>query len=220
MKALAAFLRNERASTAAEFALILPAALLVLLGIIDTGRYAWNMNRLEKAVQMGARYAVATDVIAPGLNTANYVGFACPGGALTAGDTICQGALGTVTCSKPASSVSCTCAASSIGSASCPTLGTPNATAWTNIATRIRRFAPQAADARITVSYAGSGIGFAGDPATATTGGGALGDVSPIVTVTIADVPMRALTLMGWGMKLPRASYSLTLEDGDGAVAY
>ena len=31
---------------------------------------------------------------------------------------------------------------------------------------------------------------------------------------------MSTLTLMGRGIKLPTSSYSLTLEDGDGAIAY
>ena len=39
-------------------------------------------------------------------------------------------------------------------------------------------------------------------------------------TVTIKDAKMSTLTLMGRGIKLPTSSYSLTLEDGDGAIAY
>ena len=35
-----AFLTDRRGATAAEFALVLPAALLLLFGVIDVGRYA------------------------------------------------------------------------------------------------------------------------------------------------------------------------------------
>ena len=52
---------DRRASSAAEFALVLPAALLLLFGIIDVGRYAWQLNEYEKATQMGARHAVMLD---------------------------------------------------------------------------------------------------------------------------------------------------------------
>ena len=48
----------------AEFALVLPVALLFLLGIVDAGRYLYEVNQLEKATQMGARFAVVTDPVA------------------------------------------------------------------------------------------------------------------------------------------------------------
>lgn len=222
MNLLGRFLRNERGSTAAEFALVLPVALLVMLGLIDVGRYAWNTNRLEKAAQMGTRFAVATSIVPPGLNSVNYVGLACPGKTVEIGDTVCREGLGTVTCTKPSASVSCTCAQTSLGAASCPALGTVDSTVtgpFAKIAKRIRLIAPQVTDAMITISYGGSGIGYAGDPAT-TSAGGALSDVSPIVSVSVAGVPMRALTILGLQVRLPRTSQSLTLEDGDGAVAY
>ncbi len=61
------FVRDERGATAAEFAMLLPIALLFLLGLIDVGRYAWSVNQAEKATQIGARWAVATDMIPQGL---------------------------------------------------------------------------------------------------------------------------------------------------------
>ena len=146
MSWLRTFRSDCRGTTAAEFALILPVAMLFLFGIVDTGRYAWNVNRLEKAAQMGARYAVATNVIPSGLNAASFAGLNCNGVALTPGDTICKEALGTITCIKASTTVACTCANSSLGAGSCPAVGTLDSTAtgpFAKIATRIRRFAPQ-----------------------------------------------------------------------------
>jgi Flp pilus assembly protein TadG len=96
---LRTFLRSQSGAAAAEFAMVLPVALLVLLVIIDIGRYFWTMNEMEKAVQAGTRYAVATEVVPAGLNEADYTTVTCPGGgAVNPGDTICREALGTVTC--------------------------------------------------------------------------------------------------------------------------
>src|SRR3546814_1343600 len=59
----ASLARNTRASSAAEFALVLPLLLIFLLGIIDVGRLMWTWNRAEKATQMGVRYAIAADMV-------------------------------------------------------------------------------------------------------------------------------------------------------------
>ena len=48
----------------AEFALVLPLLILFLFGMIDVGRYMWTINQLEKATQVGARWAVVTDMVA------------------------------------------------------------------------------------------------------------------------------------------------------------
>ena len=70
MNALSAFLKDRSGAAAAESALVVPIALLFLLGIMDVGRYVWVINEAEKAVQMGTRYAVATSVVAEGLKGA------------------------------------------------------------------------------------------------------------------------------------------------------
>lgn len=209
------FCHCERGATAAEFALVFPVAILVFLAIIDSGRYLWRINQIEKAVQMGTRYAVATSIIPAGLNSADYAGVVCNGRALTAGDTICREALGQVICNKAASALQCTCNTATGG---CPALGTPDGNAWSRIVRRIRYFARGVPESAITVRYSGSGIGYVGDPAT-TTAGGALSDVSPIVSVEVSGVPFRSFSLLGKSMRLPRVAYSLTLEDGDGSVA-
>ncbi|WP_442947045.1 TadE/TadG family type IV pilus assembly protein [Novosphingobium sp.] len=214
MRVLRSFLCDQRGSTAAEFALVLPVALLFLLGIIDVGRYAWTFNRLEKAVQMGTRYAVATSVVPGGLNTKNdFVGITCNGKTLGPGDPIaCTDAIGTISCTGGAS-VSCTCAATTQAKSCTGLPGTVNTTAFTDIVSRMQVILPSIQPTNVTVKYSGSGIGYAGDPS-------GLSQVAPVVTVQVASVAFRALVLFGGSVSLPAFSYSQTLEDGDGAVAY
>lgn len=230
------FLKEEHGTTAAEFALVLPAALLLFFGIIDGGRYMWEVNRLEKAVQMGTRTAVVTGVVPTGLNSWDFTtaGVNCPGvdaagnptsGPIQPGSTICAEALGTITCTKAsaAADVNCTCTPTAAGSGSCPSnLGTPSATAtdrFSRIVARMRVVEGGLADDEVRITYSGSGIGYAGDPAK-DDGGNDLADVAPTVTVSVDRPGMRTLLLLGGRIPLPGFSYSQTLEDGDGAVAY
>lgn len=215
MNVLTRLLRHERGAAAAEFALVLPVALLFLLGTIDMGRYMWAMNRLEKAVQFGTRYAVTTAVIPPGLNAETYTGFGCPDGPLKAGDTICREALGTITCSKATNTVSCTCL-----TGTCPGDLDPDTNdAFDNIVRRMRVVDAGIVPANVRVKYSGSGIGYAGDPITDDAGAD-LSEISPIVTVEVASFSFRSMSLLGFGIRLPGFRYSQTLEDGVGAVAY
>lgn len=216
MSFLRSLVRSESGSSAAEFALVLPASLLLFFGVIDGGRYLWAVNRLEKAVQMGTRTAVVTSIVADDLNSADYVGVSCPEYApdgtvsgtkvLQAGDTICKEAVPTRVCSKNGTSV--TCAG-----------GTANAAAFNRILSRMRVVDPSIADDEVTITYSGSGIGYAGDPATDDDGND-LADAAPVVTVSVDRAQMRALFLLGGRIPLPGFSYSQTLEDGEGTVSY
>lgn len=199
---LADFARDRRAATSAEFALVLPLMLLFLLGIIDVGRYAWNVNQLEKAAQMGVRFAVVTNPVEGGLTTTSYVGnTACSGGvALTPGDPICREAFGREVCT----SAGCTCASSPCVSTSF------QSAAFANVLARVQDFAPSVAAANLNVEYAGSGIGYAADPDMA---------LAPVVTVALVDVDFTAISLLGITLSLPDVRRSLTMEDGTGSVS-
>ncbi len=228
------FWREARAASAAEFALVLPAALLLLFGVIDVGRYVWQLNQYEKAVQLGTRYAVATQVIASPLKTADYSSITCPGasGTLKAGDTICAEAMRALTCTSTA----CTCDSSTTGGVCSAASGTDfNATSFANIVARMRVASKRIGPSNVLVEYAGSGIGYLGDPGltsdcVSSSGGGGgttipvecqLPDVAPIVTVKLTNLRYYPITLslVGVGVPYPQFSYSLTMEDGDGAVA-
>ena len=208
------FLSCDRASSAAEFALVLPVALLMLFGVIDVGMYAWQLNEYEKATQMGARYAVVTDLVSVNLadDSLTWVGAAyCDDGsgglrACNAGETIDAAGLGTITCTSTA----CALAGNFPGSFDTDV----DATAFGNIVTRMQRFQPQINAANVRVEYRGSGLGFAGDPNKP--------EISPIVTVRVNGAAYQPIVLSPFGggtVGLPDFSYSLTLEDGEGAAA-
>lgn len=215
MTGLRALALCRRGATAAEFAMVLPLALLLLFGIFDVGRYMWDVNQVEKAVQMGARYAIATRLVAEGLNTYELEDYNTHcGGTLRPGDTICRGALGQISCTGTASSATCRCDA-----APCPDVGAVNDQAFANIVARMRYIMPRIAPENVIVRYAGSGLGYAGDP-TENEDGDPLSDIAPVVTVQVRGLTLRTMTMFGGEVALPRASASLTLEDGEGVRAY
>lgn len=220
LKALrAAFLRSDGGATAAEFALVLPLALIFLLGIIDVGRFAWSLNEVEKAVQIGARHAVVTNPVVSGINEADFKD-SC-GDPLAIGARICADAFPPIVCGA----TQCQCEGGSCGAVD---ENTHNADAFNGIVTRMRTIAPYIADANVTVTYSPSGIGYYGDPlcyGTRKNSGcdtGEVSDVAPIVTVRVNSVPFRPLTfaLLDAGINMPNSSYSLTYEDGVGTQAY
>lgn len=200
MRGWSALRHCRSGATAAEFALVLPVALLFLLGIIDVGNYAFRLNQYEKATQMGARFAVVTDLVASGLKDEDYVGNTACGGTLAPGDRICAEALSPVTCTE----TTCSC------SGNCPADLTADGTAFDNIVARMQTFAPGLDKGKIRVVYTGSDIGFAGDPTKP--------EIAPVVTVRLQGATYSPIVLSPFNgtVSLPSFSYSLTLEDGEG----
>lgn len=217
------------AASAAEFALILPAALLLLFGIIDVGRYVWQLNQYEKAVQMGARYAVATKVLSVPLRQADFASATLPfctgkTAALGAGETICAEAMRPLVCT----STKCECLAGGGFCGEAKDSTTFDSTQFSNIVSRMAVVTPRFQLANVRVEYAGSGIGYVGDPAVSSscTAGSTdaacqLPDIAPIVTVRLVGLTYRPITLgpLEYNIPYPPFSYSLTMEDGDGTVA-
>lgn len=188
---------DRRGASAAEFALVLPLLILFLFGILDGGRLLWDTNKAEKATQMGARYAVVTAPLAPGLASANYVGV----GGLTQGDLIPKSAFGRVECSNAGCCVSGTTCTSPY-----PTLGTFTSGQFTNIVNRMRLMKPDITESQVRVIYSGSGLGFAGDPNGM--------DIAPLVTVELSGVQFSPLVLFGAAnINLPSFRTTLTAED-------
>lgn len=201
----ARLLRCQSGASAAEFAMVLPVLLFFLLGTIDVGRLMWTWNKAEKATQVGVRFAVVTDMVASGLATYDFVN----AGGLTQGSVVPETSFGGATCQSSGGSVSCTCHSG----ATCPPLGTANATAFANILARMRRMMPELTAANVVVDYGYSGLGFAGDP----NGSG----VAPLVTVRLRSVQFTPvlLELFGASIPLPASSSSMTLEDGSGTTS-
>ena len=209
MRRLAPLLVDRRASSAAEFAMVLPLLLILLLGVIDVGRLMWTWNRAEKATQMGVRYAVATDMVPNGLAAYSFV----VSGGLTQGDAIPQSAFGGASCLVNAGAVSCSCKSG----ATCPSPLVSNSanalTAFNNIVNRMRLFMPEIASSNVTVDYDYSGLGYAGDPNGS--------DVSPLVRVSLKQLTFRPLLFRFFAgtITLPSVSAALTMEDGQGTIS-
>lgn len=197
--------RDERGTSAAEFALVLPLMLLFLIGTMDVGLYAWAINRAEKATQAGARVAVVTDPIAAGLASYSFVNKTVGGTTLTQGDPVPASAIGTITCTTS----SCTCTG-------CPgdmtiTKASTTPDPFTSVLNRMRNLDPAISAANVVVEYHGSGLGYAGDPSGM--------DIAPLVTVRLQNQQFQpvSLLLFGASVRLPSFSYTLTMEDGQGS---
>jgi TadE-like protein len=207
MRRFRAFLHNQDGGPAAEFALVLPIALMFLLGMIDVGRFMWEYNKAEKATQMGARFAAVTDLVPSTLATTSFVA-----GTVTQGDTVPTTSFSGTRCN----SLSCDTAPTS----ACPT-GTPAtvtdwgyaSTAFTNILGRIQAIKPDVAAANVVIDYANVGLGYAGDPNGP--------DVAPLITIRLCQMTFRPITtqILNLSTPMPDFSYSLTMEDGAGAVS-
>lgn len=192
--------RDCRGSSAAEFAIVLPLLVLFLFGIIDAGRWLWEINRAEKATQVGARFAAVTSAIPGGLASADYVGV----GVLTQGDLIPRAAFGKISCTNTACcnpATSCT--------SPYPAVGTFNSAVFQAIVTRMRAMKSDITGANVIVTYEGSGLGYAGDPNGM--------DLSPIVTVKLTGMTFKPITsLLFANLAMPDFATSLTTEDAIG----
>ena len=200
-------LRDRSGSSAAEFGLVLPLLLILLLGMIDAGRFIWEYNRAEKATQAGARVAVVTQIIPQGVADFKYVGQTVGGTAYIQGDPLQPSALGEIKCEQSGGSLGCSCE-----SGFCPTLGTANTGGFDAIVTRMKAMDPRVSANSVVVEYRGSGVGYAGDP------GGM--DIAPLVTVTLKGMSFRPLVLFNAvAFPLPPFRTTLTAEDSSGSVS-
>jgi Flp pilus assembly protein TadG len=197
MSALSRLLGCRRAATAAEFALVIPLFLLFIFAIIDAGRFMWAANRLEKATHMGVRFAVVTNMVASGLGSYDFVA-----AGITQGTTVPTSSFGKISCT----STSCTCATSP-----CPSL-TRNATAFTNIVTRMQAIDSAITPANVIVEYENALLGVSGNPNGP--------DVLPLTTVRLTGVTFSPITPVVWStLNMPGFKASLTMEDGAGTAS-
>jgi len=198
-------LRSDAGSTAGEFGMVLPLLIMFLLGTIDVGRFLWTCNRAEKAVQMGTRYAVATDIIPSGLASYN---FATTGtGAILQGNPVPTATFGSESCGSSGGTVTCTCT----GTICASLASTVNTTAFNNVVARMQKFYPSLTANNVVITYDNVGLGYSGDPNGS--------DVAPLVTVKLTGLtfaPMLFSFFKNTSVGLPAFSSALTMEDGIG----
>ena len=203
--------RNRSGSSAAEFALVLPMLLGLIFLVIDGGRYLWSVNRIEKAAQWGARFAIVADPPTDAFTTAvaaNYVGTVVGGVTLTQGDVIPIAALGKMVCND----AGC-CNPANLCTAPYPA-GTYTQSKFRAIVDRMKLLSPDIAYSNVTVTYRGSGLGYAGDPSLS-------GQISPLVTVTVSGVtwaPVSGFAQFKAGF--PTIETTLSTEDSIGSSSY
>lgn len=199
MSFLRAFRRDQRGTSAAEFALVAPLMILFLLGIIDVGRFIWHVNEAEKAIQIGTRWAVATDMVPSDLYTYS---FALSGG-VQQGTVVDQSDFPGVSCAASGTTASCTC------KGSCAFDLTADPTAFESIVGRMNEIYAGIGADNVQIDYDWSGLGYSGDPNGS--------DVDPLVTVRVTDLSFRPIFLASiFDLGLPDLSYTLTMEDGQG----
>ena len=155
----------RRAASAAEFALVLPLLILFIFALIDGGRWMWELNQQEKAVQAAARIAVVSRPVASGL--ADYEFAIDPGTPVTQGEPVPTSYFTSAVCTSSA----CTCTGSECGSMSL----SHDARAYAALRNVIGYYYKGIANPTMTVRYDNVGLGFAGDPNGS--------DVAPLVTV-------------------------------------
>ena len=200
MKLFARLFRCTRAGSSAEFALVLPLLIVLLFGIIDTGRFMWEYNRAEKATQMGVRFAVVANLVPSGLAAHSFSIL----DGVPQGEPVPTANFDHAICDN-ADCATC------VGSV-CGTIGYDNA-AFNAIVTRMHLLYPQITASNVTVEYRNVGLGFAGNPDGP--------DVSALVTVQLRDLNYHPITCLVFGcsISMPNFRAALTLEDADGDVS-
>ena len=194
------FFRDERGASAAEFSLVLPLFLILLFGTIDVGRYAWSLSMAEKATQTGARWAVATDMVASGLYSYSFATSA----SVPQGTPVNASLFPGVVCDN--TSTLCRCKVG--GTCNFPL--TKNSVAFTALVNRMAQIYPGLTADKVVVTYSWSGLGFAGDPNGP--------DVAPLTTVSLQGVQFAPFSsfVFGGPINLPSFAYTLPMEDGSG----
>ena len=202
MKHVHHLIREESGATAAEFALVLPLLLILLFGTIDVGRYVWSLSQAEKATQIGARWAVATNTIPVDLQTYSY---AVKGG-IAQGNQVPPASFPGIYCTGTVSSATCTWK----GSAPSGFSTVYSAAAFKALVDRMKQINPDIDYSNVRVDYDWSGLGFAGDPNGP--------DVAPLTKVTLQGVQFRPFTafIFNGAIPLPQLAYALPMEDGSG----
>ena len=192
------FLKDRRGATGVEFALIVVVFFGSIVAITDFSRALWVFNEAVKACQVGARFAIANDMVAPGLAAWSGILDASPpyspGNPIPLSEFPDPFVCDDTSCSNPKAGFT-----SGYDSDAYDAIVFRMAGQFNSLATD--------PNAVVTITYEHIGLGFAGNP------GGP--DIWPLVTVEATGMTFNFLTpLMNLAsIEFPYCSASLTGED-------
>jgi Flp pilus assembly protein TadG len=199
--------KDERGTTAVEFALILLLLFMVSFGIIDFGLAYWQWIMAEKATQVGVRKAVVSNIVANGLTSwpINSSGTSADGTLCFSGTAIITDcSFSPVTCTSDAAGATITC---SCPSTPCPK-GTPAAADFTAIVAEMQKMDPYIGNNNVQITYSQNGLGFVGRP----------NGLPVTVTVTLTGMTFQFFVidiLAGFGGKFTMPPFKATLIGED-----
>lgn len=182
-------LKNQKGTSAVEFAMVVGIFWLLILTIFDFGRMLFDFNKAAKATEMGVRLAIVSDIVASGLQDydgltdAGGNGLPVPVGSIIPNPVICN-------------------------SDGCNGYGPMDIVAFNAILTRMQSLNSQIQAENLEIIYQHVGLGFAGNPFGP--------DISPTVTVRLRNMTFDFIipgfqTVSQWTM--PSFTSTLTGED-------
>jgi len=202
--------RDERGAVLVEVTIVMSIMLVFLLGSIEFLFVFYQRNAAAKAVQIGVRIAAVSEPVGRGLNglSAEVVGSRVPQGtAMPDFIVTCDGAASRCICSSgicPGQLAYNAAAMNTIvfgrGSSSCGDATSFYDTGMCDIFARIN-------PANVVITYAQSGLGFAGRP----------GGPVPTITISLKDLRLQFFFLRGLAgfndLQIPPLTTSMTAED-------
>lgn len=195
------FARDEHGATAVEFAIVCLLVIVVLLGIIDMARFAWEYNSQKAAARAGARYAAVNAPVVSELVTFDAV-TQCN---IPGGDPIPTGAVSDFTCTSTACNKT-----TGTTAGTCISTGTLVSANFTKIVTAMQRYDPRISASNVVIQYRERGLGIAGVPSSIVPT-----DASPLITVSLQNITFSpiALKVFGVSFTMPSVSTTFTAED-------
>jgi uncharacterized protein (UPF0333 family) len=201
---------DERGAVLVEVSVVMTIMLVFILGAIEFLFVFYQRNAAAKAVQIGIRLAAVSDPVANGLNglSATVLGPQVPQGSAMPDFVVsCDGGTSRCTCSSGVcpTDIAYNAAAMNMlvfgrGSSSCGDAKSFYDTGMCDIFARIT-------PANVIITYAQSGLGFAGRP----------GGPVPTITVSLKDLRMQLFFLRGLAgfddLQMPPLTTSMTAED-------
>ena len=192
-------LRCDSGAITVEFVIVMTVFMVIVFFVIEVALAQFYWQTAEKAVQVGVRLAIVSDLAVPTYTCGNATS-----GAIPATNCLCAG--GSSGCvATPLNGGACDATPSNCASftaVSCTGAGC-SATPFNYILARMQQMYPPIQAANVTITYAYSGLGFAGGPNI------------PTVTITMSGVPLHLGFVAGIPplANIPTMSVTMTGED-------